>query len=572
MKNGHNLFAGARGWKKRNSKETLKGTLKVNQGTNFRLHKQLPIRRYVSFVSYSALKANSKVLQNSLVPPRPKAVEQHCSPNGSEIGRKLDRKRKRSKEAESPPVQDEPTEKRARLPLESGVVEDKTAARDSENKKGDPINYWIQKGIWPEEYFEHDINMGVPLARKKSEVPLLRQVLETNTVTSIQDTEDKSAFYKHPSYVAWLEDRGSFLKEFRQGIKDDSEDKCQILLNTKQTVPRESDTLFRDDLFQDACEKLLDRNEARVINDIARLIVPSAETLTTYGANHLEHLIVGMNERWNESIPLITTAVRPQPDFSVGFRRSAFTEDQLKRLQPLIGNVFAATKFSSFFLATWRMYFPFFTCEVECGLGGLDIADRQNANSMTIAVKGVVELFRFVKREKEIHRSILAFSISHDDNAVRIFGHYPVIDGDKTTFYRHTIKRFDFTSERGKEKWTAYQFTKNVYDKFMPEHYKLICSAINDIPVDLNFGVPSASFGSNPGVDTETESDSLEMAESAPSSQNTRQSKKPRLKPTAMLQQEIDWLKQQLAQEREEREERKQRHAELMKILEKKLG
>jgi hypothetical protein len=32
-------------------------------------------------------------------------------------------------------------------------------------------------------------------------------------------------------------------------------------------------------------------------------------------------------------------------------------------------------------MATWRMYFPFFTCEVKCGAAALDIADRQNAHS-----------------------------------------------------------------------------------------------------------------------------------------------------------------------------------------------
>ncbi|MCJ1345115.1 hypothetical protein MMC31_003320 [Peltigera leucophlebia] len=80
---------------------------------------------------------------------------------------------------------------------------------------------------------------------------------------------------------------------------------------------------------------------------------------------------------------------------------------------------------------------------------------------MTLAVRGVVELFRLVKREKELHRAILAFSISHDHATVRIYGYYPVIGGNKTTFYRHPIHKFDFTTLDGKEKWTAYKFTKN---------------------------------------------------------------------------------------------------------------
>lgn len=75
-----------------------------------------------------------------------------------------------------------------------------------------------------------------------------------------------------------------------------------------------------------------------------------------------------------------------------------------------------------------------------------------NAHSMTLALRGTVELFRLMKREKELHLEILAFSISHDQETVRIYSHYPMIDGDKTTFYRHPIKKFNFTSEEGKDK------------------------------------------------------------------------------------------------------------------------
>ena len=43
------------------------------------------------------------------------------------------------------------------------------------------------------------------------------------------------------------------------------------------------------------------------------------------------------------------------------------------------------------------------TCEVKCGAAALDIADRQNAHSMTLAVRGIVELFRAVKREDKVN-------------------------------------------------------------------------------------------------------------------------------------------------------------------------
>jgi hypothetical protein len=110
------------------------------------------------------------------------------------------------------------------------------------------------------------------------------------------------------------------------------------------------------------------------------------------------------------------------------------------------------------------MYFPFLTYEVKCGATTLDIVDRQNAYSITLTVRGIVELFRTVKREDEVNRKILAFSVSYNYQSVQIYGHYPVITGKDTKYYQHPIRNFVFTKLDGKEKWIAYRFTKSVYN------------------------------------------------------------------------------------------------------------
>lgn len=305
-------------------------------------------------------------------------------------------------------------------------------------------------------------------------------------------SEGKIAPYRDNRYTMLLAAKGSYMKKSDLGISETSRAWCTTLLNSAQTVPEDSP--FRVDIFEKTCGKIEDRNEARVIQDIARLIVPSAENLATYGARHLDHLIENVDEAWTEGISV--EGPRPQPDYSVGFRRSAFTSEQLKRLDPFIGSVFDA----SFFVATFRMYFLFLTCEVKCGAAALDIADRQNAHSMTLAVRGVVELFRLVERENELHREILAFSISHDHRAVRIYGHYPVIDGDFTAFYRHPIHEFSFTTLDGRDKWTSYKLTKNIYEIWMPTHLKCICSVIDKLPPNVDFEVAQGSELQFPGA------------------------------------------------------------------------
>ena len=385
-------------------------------------------------------------------------------------------------------------------------------------KTADPLEYWTLTKRWPKEYFEQDsqiredleqdswleeqmeystydipymeingFRLPCPIRKTPTSVRRKQSDLSLNGSSDQKNRESKSAPYRTVRYTILLEGKGSYMKESKLGVTNASLTICTTLLDLEQTVPK--DSLFRDDLFRATCDKVQDRNEARVIRSITPYIVHSAEDLETLGATHLEHLIEGVNESWIGNIAV--EGPLPKPDYSVGFRRSAFTDEQLKKLDPLIGSVFE----NSLFAATYRMYFPFFTCEVKCGAAALDIADRQNAHSMTVAVRALVQLYKAVKREKELDREILAFSISHDHRSVRIYGYYAVIEEETTTFYRHPIHEFSFTALNGKEKWIAYKFTKNVYDTWMPKLHKKICSGIDDLPVDINFDLSqSASF------------------------------------------------------------------------------
>jgi len=55
---------------------------------------------------------------------------------------------------------------------------------------------------------------------------------------------------------------------------------------------------------------------------------------------------------------------------------------------------------------------------------------------------------------------------------VRIYGYYPMINRNKITFYRYSIHKFNFIKLDSKEKWTAYKFTKNIYNKWILTYLK----------------------------------------------------------------------------------------------------
>lgn len=133
------------------------------------------------------------------------------------------------------------------------------------------------------------------------------------------------------------------------------------------------------------------------------------------------------------------------------FSESAFTDRQLQKLKPYIGNLILIN-YVSYFLAMWRMYFPFFACEAKCEIGDINVADKQNTHSINIVVQGIVKLFELTKCKEDLHHKIIAFSILHNGKHVRIYGYYAVIKDDAAKIYRHFIKDFDFTTEKGKEK------------------------------------------------------------------------------------------------------------------------
>ena len=376
------------------------------------------------------------------------------------------------------------------------------------------IEFWRERGTWPTEkeektmdpfrdIIDHAQAQERFLSHKRSNVSLTTETAPTQTQSQSSQLswEQKSAPYRHPFFEEQLRDCGSFMSGYVEGITAESENLCQMLLQAPQSPPEH--TLFSDDeLFKKTCTRMRNENDTKVIRDIAQLIVPSAEILADRGrADHLEILRETTNACWVNSYTFINlpgprsglrpgsrSGPRPQPDFGLGFKRDAFNRDQLQKLQIYIGDPLVD---SSWIAATYNMYLPFLSSEVECG--DLDIADRQNAHTQSVILRGLFTLFSSVGRENELHRQINGFSISHSDAAVRIWGHYAVLHGKTVEFYRHPIARFIITPMERDERWRAYKFVKNVYDLWVPEHYKRICSVIDMLPADLNFDVSDLS-------------------------------------------------------------------------------
>ncbi|KAM0458221.1 hypothetical protein ACHAPV_001596 [Trichoderma viride] len=289
--------------------------------------------------------------------------------------------------------------------------------------------------------------------------------------------EPKSAQYRDALWSIVYNKNKTFMWEFHEGLAKRSLDLCNELLGRAQLPPRAS--LFDDDVIHEISVRCQRRNETRIFRDITPLIAPSAELVALRGDKELDILCESANEIWTYSQQLLQ--YQPQPSYSVGFKALAFTELQFTKVTEFFEE--RCTSETSPIMGTSHMFFPCFSCEI----GSFEIARRQNTHNMTIGMRAVVDLFRGVKRESEVHRQILAFSISHDSCEAEIVAHYPVILGETTEFYQQVIASFVFTDSRF-DKWMAYRFTKNMYEAWMPAQFQWICSAIDQLPEGWSCG------------------------------------------------------------------------------------
>ncbi|KAJ0423571.1 hypothetical protein BJY00DRAFT_310230 [Aspergillus carlsbadensis] len=300
---------------------------------------------------------------------------------------------------------------------------------------------------------------------------------------------------------------GTFLHGHKDGIAAAEVMLVKQLLKAKSETPK--DSVFEDHTFDYICTRMAERNETAVIQLIHRLIIPFAEIAVHRGQVSFKHLINSINEQWDgcnsleEPVQLMNSRAlqnglpRPQPDYAVGFTITAFNAEQKRKLQPHLGGL----NDTSFFKGTLGMLFPFLIAEAKSCTGTLESADRASSHSTTIAMRGVVHLYTAAKRAKELHRKVLAFSITHDHRSVRIYAHYPIIMGGATTYYRHLLADFCFVVDDGEKRWIAYHFVMAVYNSWAPSHFRLLCSAIDDLP-ELDFDSASSLPGSgNAGED-----------------------------------------------------------------------
>lgn len=313
-------------------------------------------------------------------------------------------------------------------------------------------------------------------------------------------------------------------------VNAESKDMCQRLLR-----PGGLATVYNS-CSQQTYMKLFHRatkcSEERVRRDLTPHIVPSAELLYVLdGDQALENVREEMSADWTKCSLLGGT--QPRPDYAYGLSSATFTEEERTKLENYT-NINNPTKF------TESMYFPFLVCEAKCGKKNINDADRQNVHSASIAVNAIVQLCRAGGEDcvQSLSGRILVFSISHDNERVKIYGHYPLMRDGRTTFHRYYVHDYSLDGHQGQDRSTGSDFTCAVYRNFYPSHQARIQQAIARLPDPQTTSMVSGS-----GIGEE------ETQVSEQSSQEMDSSSRPPLRRTKSRgsQGELTLMKQQMA-------------------------
>ncbi len=558
-----------------------------------------------------------KALQLVPSPLDPEAIHPRCPPDGFEINQEIGRKQKRSQDAEDLIPQDQEhrqlpspstdncheqlsRKKRKQAVSQRPFLEDthnrclakrkvpQQTPQQPDTDTYNPVAHWAHTSFWPEDLWQRGFGMDETASKKR-----------------------KTDSTHRTSTVKRMAMHGVFMQNSKL-IQKDSKSLCEEYMKGDRTTVKSS--VFTAEGFSRVLERVRNSNEARITRDVTPWIVPSAEVLYFCDELKLDYIGDELNAEWIRCATM--GGKRPKPDYIAGLLQTAFTEEEIDKLENY-------ARPDRPFRFTPELSFPFLMCEAKTGEVGLNEADRQNIHSASIAVRAIVMLYREAfghtapHRVRELYGKVLAFTVSHDNDRVLLYGHFAVANiSGELEFYHYPIDIISLTIRDGVGRYRAYNFVWNVYEKFAPDHRKRIKDAVAHLPSpakrtalsfsasDMDLGEPDSEQNSQDmSSQGEGQDESLmQQAMRPPSNAGTTESEQvQRLEQEkAALNERIEhmngqlnsfittnirtnsgndsevvaMLRQELERQRQEakqlREESKQRHAELMDLLKEK--
>jgi len=398
-------------------------------------------------------------------------------------------KRKRPEDLDPQPAI-EPASKSSRPFLPSGKS---NCESDADVRWADYFGQWP-----PVEADNHDRSRHGRLQNKRANSPLI----SSSYNQSVTDGDSPTAWT--PQHEEKIKNAGLVMRTYESEVDITSD--CRRLFedmkNTDCWVP--NGPAFRKDRLLKMLSLAQFCNEARVVRDIMPLVVPSPELLSIDGHPGMDQMREAMDEQWTQCNTIC--GPRPRPTFAVGISPSAFTDVEEEEL--MLNHTSACPN-----LFPENMYFPFLICQVKDSYSPIQEAERQSMHSASIAVQAIIQLYRKISAADEVDRKILAFSVAHNNDDVKIYGHYAKVEGQNMTFFRCALYSACIFPYFVSDDWAKpYRIVRAIYELFFPQHLARIKDALARLRGRALESFPSRS---------DLTQDSQRSAPSQPSSQET---------------------------------------------------
>lgn len=309
-------------------------------------------------------------------------------------------------------------------------------------------------------------------------------------MNSQPSTKRKSESSHRTERLARMEQHGIFMKASHH-LQQASKDLYNTLSKGNQ-VPA-SYPVYPAEQVDEVLAIAENANEATIQRDVMPLVVPSAQNLRLCGEKGLESIGEELSAEWTRCATMGST--RPKPDYVAGLSSKAFSRAEFEALQ---NHATPARPFQF----TPALSLPFLICEAKSGEEGLNKAHRQNLHSAGIAVRALIELAwaaygRSDPRATDLYGQVLVFTISHNHDVVYIYGHFATLaednDDDRATntsgptleFHRCFFNVFSLTALDYRYRYAPYNFVRNVYSQFAPQHLQRIKDAAQQLSAGL---------------------------------------------------------------------------------------
>ncbi len=208
----------------------------------------------------------------------------------------------------------------------------------------------------------------------------------------------------------------------------------------------------------------------------------------------------------------------------------------------------------------------------------LSKAERQNTLSGSIAVRVIImlykEAFEASGHVDELYGQVLAFSVSHDNDKVVLYGHFAIVKSlsDELQFYRYPIDLFSLTVNDGADRYKAYNFVCNIYGKFAPIHRQSIKDAVKQLPIPsertgLSFAASDMSRDESDSRQDWTESKE-QLAKLHQQLDQQRDDQRCRIE---QLKRQMERQEKQMKREKEQLDDQRLQVRELMNLLKKQI-